>query len=124
MTPLVWMIGVGLTGWLAATVLSPVPINPAALAGLAAPLACVCLTWMVVVWTYGAAPGRLTHVMMAGLAAKMLVFPAYVVVALRAWGLDGPVFVISFVTSFLVLYAIEALCLARLFAGRLSAGRA
>ena len=124
MSPLVWMIGVGVTGWLTATLLSPVPINPAALAGLAAPLASVCITWMLVVWTYGVAPGRLTQVMMAGLAAKMLIFPAYVIVALRGWGLDGPVFVMSFVTSFLVLYAIEALCLARLFAGRLSVGRA
>jgi hypothetical protein len=117
MRPLLWMGGAGLGGWLAATLVSPVAINPAAWVGLAGPLLSASLTWVAIVWTWTTRPERLTQVMVAGLAAKMVGYPLYVVFALRGLAVDGPVFVTSVVTSFILVHLIEALCLKRLLAG-------
>jgi hypothetical protein len=116
MSALRWMLGAGLTGWLFATLLSPVSINPAAWIGVLGPLLSASLTWLVIVWTWTTRPERLTHVMLGGLAAKLVAYPLYIAVALRNLSQDAMVFVASFVTSFIAMHAIEAWCLKRLLA--------
>ena len=65
----------------------------------------------------GAIPERLTAVMIAAFAGKMVFFGAYVAVD-AAGAVAAPVpFVVSFTGYFIALYLIEALCLRRLFAG-------
>lgn len=117
MSALGWMVGAGLIGWLVATLLSPVSINPAAWVGLLGPLLFASLTWLVIVWTWTTRPERLTKVMLGGLATKLVAYPLYVAVALRGLSEEAVVFVASFVTSFITMHAIEAWCLKRLLAG-------
>ena len=117
MMPLVWMLAVGLGAWALATLLSPVAINPAALAGVGGPLLSAALTWVVVARTHAAAPERVTRVMIVGFAVKAVFFAGYVVALLSGAGLDARVFVVSFVTSFLVFHVMEAFSLKKLFAG-------
>ena len=88
----------------------------AVLLGLLGPLAAVIVTWMVVKRTWRAKPELLTGVMVAGFAGKMIFFGAYVTVMLTVLSLPSTPFVVSFTTSFIALYAIEAVWMRRLFA--------
>jgi hypothetical protein len=109
-----WMLGVGVAAWLTVTVARGDAVHPEALFGLLGPLASACVTWLVIERTWRAAPERLTGVMIAGFAIKLVFFGLYVAAALRLLALRPVPFVTSFVVSFIGLYAMQALFLSRL----------
>jgi hypothetical protein len=84
--------------------------------GLAGPLLVATGSWILIERVYRLSPERLTGVMAAGFAGKMVFFGAYVVVALTVLSLRPIPFVASFTSAFIGLHLIEALCLRRLFA--------
>ena len=88
------------------------------LLGMVAPLAAAGLSWLLTERTFRCDPGRLTGVVMAGFAAKMVFFGAYVSVMLEVVGLRPAPFMASFTSYFIALYSIEALLMRRLFASR------
>ncbi len=87
MTPVAWMLGIGLGGWLAVTLVAGERVNPEVFAGMIGPLVTAVATWVWVARVHAVTPERLTAVMVAGFGAKMVFFGAYVVVALRGFGL-------------------------------------
>jgi hypothetical protein len=113
MRAVAWMVGVSLVSWLAIVAIRD-DAHPEALVGMLGPLAAVCATWIAVVRTHAAAPERLTTVLMAGFALKMLFFGAYVAVMLVFMDVRPTPFVASFTGYFIALYAMEALFLKRL----------
>jgi len=112
-----WMAGCSLLSWLAVAALPGMDSDREVLLGLLGPLAGVCATWVLVDRTYRSHPERVTSLMIMGLAGKMVFFGAYVTVMLTVLSLRPAPFVISFTVYFIALYAIEALCLQRLFRG-------
>jgi hypothetical protein len=112
-------------GWMAAaSVGSALAIAAAAGAGraaaivlgMAAPLAAAAVSWVVTERVYTQTPARLTGVMIAAFAAKMLFFGVYVAVMLKVVGVGATPFVVSFTGYFIALYLTEALLMRRLFA--------
>jgi hypothetical protein len=83
---------------------------------MAGPLAAAIATWVLVERTYALRPERLTGLMVAAFGAKMVFFGAYVTLMLTVVGVRPTPFVASFTAYFIGLYAIEALCMQRLFA--------
>jgi hypothetical protein len=83
---------------------------------MAGPLASAVVTWLVVERTHAAAPERVTNVLIAGFAAKLLFFGVYVGL-LAALEFRLRVFVVCFAVYFIALHAIEAEYLRRLMAG-------
>jgi len=124
MTPLWWMIGGAVASCAAVAVAAPGESHPELVFGMLGPLASALVTWVVVRRTHRSAPERMTGVMMAGFAARMVFFGAYVVVMLRVLDLSAIPFVISFSGYFIALYATEALFLKRLLDGAYAAPRA
>lgn len=86
------------------------------LLGMAAPLVATTVSWVMTERIYTRDPGRLTAMMIAGFAAKMVLFGAYVAAVIVALGRDPTPFVVSFTGYFIGLYLIEALLMRRLFA--------
>lgn len=113
MTPVLWMVGVGLLSWLAIRALEP-GLEPELGWGLAGPLLATVCTWVAVRKMHAAAPERLQGVMVMGFVLKAVFFGTYVVVMLRVLAARPVPFVASFTGFFIVLYAIEALFLNRL----------
>jgi hypothetical protein len=74
MTPVVWMAGASLVSWLAVRALGGTAVHPEAWYGMLGPLVSACATWAAVRLTDRAAPARLTGVLVAGFALKMLFF--------------------------------------------------
>ena len=91
--------------------------------GMAGPLAIVCGSWMLIERVYRRDPASLTALLMAGFAAKMVLFGAYVAVMLKVLALRPMPFVLSFTSYFVALYAFEAVGLMRLMAGGTRAAR-
>ena len=115
MKPAWWMAGAAVASWLAVTRLFGVQADLEIVLGMAGPLAAAVGTWVLVVRTYTTYPERLTPLMIQALAAKMVFFGAYVVVALEALPVRPVEFVMSFTSYFIALHVTEALCLRRLF---------
>jgi hypothetical protein len=111
-----WMVGASIGSWLAATALIGMRGSVEILAGMLGPLAVVTSTWLMTERTYRRHPERVTALMIAAFAAKMVFFGAYVVIALMVFSLRPVPFVASFIGYFIGLYLIEALYLRRLFA--------
>jgi hypothetical protein len=118
------MAGASLASWLVVRALGGTAVHPEALYGMLGPLASACATWVAVWLTDRAAPTRLTAVLVAGFALKMLFFGAYVAAMLRLLELRAVPFVVSFTAYFIALYAMEALFLQRLARGRAGSDRA
>jgi hypothetical protein len=116
MSPIAWMIGAGLTSWLAITAVAGDRLNPEALFGMIGPLVGTCLSWLSVARTHRSAPERVMGVMIVGFAIKLMFFALYVAAMLRLMALRPVPFVTLFVTYFIVLYAMQALFLKRLTA--------
>jgi len=114
--PLLWMAGICAGGWLAVLAVAP-QLNPEALLGMVGPLASALATWIVVARTAAAAPGKVTGVMVTGLAVKMVFFAVYVAGMVKGAGMRPAPFMVSFAGSFIALHAMEAMFLRRLFAG-------
>jgi hypothetical protein len=114
MKPALWMTGMGLMSWLAAAVTSRGSADPEVLLGMAGPLVSAVGSWIAYERAHRSAPGRLTNVMIAALAVKMVFFGAYVGVMLRGLNLRPVPFVVSFAAYFIALHAMEAMFLRRL----------
>jgi hypothetical protein len=83
--------------------------------GMMAPLAAACISWVATERTFRRSPERLTGLMMAGFAAKMVFFGAYVAVMLKVIHLQPVPFVVSFTGYFIALYLVEALLMRHMF---------
>jgi hypothetical protein len=114
--PLPLMIGGSLAAWAAVTLAGGAGLNPELAIGMAGPLTAASATWVAVERTHAAAPVKVTGVLIAGFAAKMLFFGALVVMV-GAFGLRLRPFVVSFAVFFIAMHVLEAFFLRRLFAG-------
>jgi uncharacterized membrane protein YeaQ/YmgE (transglycosylase-associated protein family) len=121
MTPVRAMVAVSLAGWLAATAALGVRAAADVGFGILGPLAATTASWVAAERTYRRDPGRLTPLMIGAFGAKLVFFGAYVTAMLAGLSLRRVPFVVSFTGAFVVLYAVEAVYLKRLFDGRLSA---
>ena len=121
MKPLAWMVGACAVSWAIAGAASGDTAEPEILAGMAGPLASAVTSWIAYERAHRSAPGRLTNVMIAALAAKMVLFAVYVVVMLRVFALRPVPFVVSFASYFIALHAMEAVFLRRLLSDDLRA---
>jgi len=110
------MIGSSVASWVAITAAGGWGVNPELAFGMAAPLAGATVSWHMVERTHAVAPERVTSVLVAGFAAKMIFFGIYVGVLGALWLRPQPL-VVAFGASFLVLHMIEAGYLRKLIAG-------
>ena len=117
MTPIAWMVGLSIVGWAVITLAAAEPVNPELLWGMIGPLASAVITWFLVARAYRTAPERVTGVLVAGFAAKIVFFGLYLAAMLRVLELRVVPFAVAFVGYVVALYALEALFLKRLFAG-------
>jgi hypothetical protein len=112
-----WMvIGSLASAWLIASAVGR-EVGREVVLGMLAPLAAAGVSWVLTERTYKRSPERLTGMITAGFAAKMVFFGTYVAVMLKVVGLHPVPFVVSFTGYFIALYLIEALLMRRLFAG-------
>jgi hypothetical protein len=116
MTPVTWMIGASVLSGLAAVALFERATGTAVLLGMLGPLSIATANWILVERTYRQSPERVTALMVAGFAGKMVFFGVYVIVMLRLLSLPPIPFVASFTSYFIALHAMEALHLRSLFA--------
>ncbi len=112
-----WMAAASIGSALALAVAAGRAGAPAVLLGMMAPLAAAAVSWVIIERVYTRAPARLTNVMIAAFAAKMVFFGGYVAAALKIVGVSATPFVASFTGYFIALYLTEALLMRRLFAG-------
>jgi len=110
-----WMAVAGVTSWLVATAVFGMAATGELLLGMVGPLAAVVVSWVIAERIWRASPERLTAVMIAAFAAKMVFFGAYVAVMLKVLAFRPVPFVASFTGHFIGLYGMEALYLHRLF---------
>jgi hypothetical protein len=110
-----WMASAAVGSWLAATGVIGAQTATEVLFGMLGPLAAVIGSWTMVERTHRTNPDRLTAVMIASFAGKMVFFGAYVAVMLKVLALRPIPFVASFTGYFIGLYGMEALYLRRLF---------
>lgn len=90
-------------------------MTAAVVAGVAGPLVVAIGSWKLTERVWRREPARLTSVMVAGFAAKLVFFAAYVAFMLTVLSLRPTPFVASFTASFVVLHLAEAVALKRLF---------
>ena len=112
---IVWMTGVSVASWMAATALFGTRVGIDILGGMIGPLVAACVTWALTERTFRTAPERLTSLMVAGFGMKVVFFGAYVGVMVRGLGLTPAPFAASFTAYFVALLAAEALAMQRLF---------
>jgi hypothetical protein len=110
------MVGPSVAGWLIATAVAGRQTSLAILLGMIAPLAVAVVSWIAIERTHRRDPRRVTAILMAGFAAKMVFFGGYVLVVLRILAVRPAPFIASFTVYFIALYLVEALYLKRLFA--------
>ena len=116
MRTVAWMVGAGVTCWLAATLGFGAGTITATFYGMAGPLVIAATTWRLAEQTYRRDPAALTGLMIAGFVGKMVFFGAYVAVVIMWLAQPAVPFAVSFTGSFIALHLIEALALRRLFA--------
>ena len=114
MTPVWWMIGVAAGSCGVAALVVPPHARYELLLGMLGPLFSAVVTWVVTAHTFQTGRDRLTGIMVAGFAARMVFFGAYVAVMLRVLNVSPVPFVISFTSYFIAMYAMEAAFLKRL----------
>jgi uncharacterized membrane protein len=115
MSSTLWMVIVSLVSWLALLPADGGAFVPEFTAGMAGPLLVSVINWAVVSRTFRATPERVQALMIHAFAAKLLFFAVYVIVMIRLLGLRPAPFVLSFTGYFVVLYAIQAFLMRRLF---------
>ena len=89
---------------------------PEVLSGMAAPLTATVATRVFVTRAFTRDPRQTTKVLVRLFIAKLVLFAAYVVIAIEGLSLDAAPFVVSFLTCFALLHLVEAAHLRRLFA--------
>ena len=123
MRPAWWMAGAAVVSWLVVAAVPGVESDVEVLFGMIAPLAGALATWVLVARIYARRPERLTPLMVAAFAGKLVFFGAYVAVMLKVLSLRPVPFVASFTGYFIALHFVEAMALRRLFAGAARASR-
>ena len=83
MTPVGWMVGLSGLSWLVMAALLDTRASIEVLCGMLGPLAMVVGSWVLMERAYRRNPDRLTAVMVAAFAGKLVFFGAYVAVMLR-----------------------------------------
>jgi hypothetical protein len=116
MRTVAWMAGVSALTALAAIAWFGTRIGAEVAFGMLAPLVIAIATWVLIEQTYRRTPERVTGLMVAGFAGKMVFFGVYVAVMLKGLGLQPVPFVVSFTSYFIALHLMEAFALRRLFA--------
>jgi hypothetical protein len=86
----------------------------AVVAGMLGPVMIIGVTWAQAARIHRTGPARLTAFLMTAFFVKVVLFGAYVAVALRVLDLPGYPFIVSFAGYFVMLYASEAVWLSRL----------
>jgi hypothetical protein len=114
MRPVAWMVATIGAAWLLVTVAFADRANPEAFWGLAGPLVSAAGSWLAYVQAHKATPERLTKVMLAAFALKLVFFAVYVTAMMRVLDLRAAPFVVSFTSAFIALHAMEAFSLRRL----------
>ena len=109
------MVGSSVASGLVAVAWAGTRVGAEVLLGMAAPLAVAVVTWVLIERTYRRDPERVTGLMVAGFAGKMVFFGAYVAVMLKGLALHPIPFIASFTGYFIALQLMEALALRRLF---------
>jgi len=118
MKPVQTMAGVAVGSWIAITAIAAGSGRQAGgevLAGMLGPLLAASVSWALAERTYTLQPERLTSLMIAAFAGKIVFFGAYVTVALKVLALRPVPFMLSFTGYFIAMYLMEALYLRRLF---------
>ncbi len=121
MTLLLWMVAGCVLSSVAATLLPGGGAGPEVVLGMAGPLVVTSVSWVVTERTWRSQPERLTAVMVAAFAGKLVFFGAYVAFMLSVLSLRPVPFVAGFTGYFIVLHFAEALSLRRLLAEGLRA---
>jgi hypothetical protein len=117
MKPVQTMAGVAVGSWIAIAALAAGLGRQAGgeiLAGMIGPLLAASVSWALAERTYTLTPERLTSLMIAAFAGKIVFFGAYVTVALKVLALRPVPFMLSFTGYFIAMYLMEALYLRRL----------
>ena len=109
-----WMAGAAIGSWLAVSAVGGDRVNPESFLGMAGPLVAVCASWIATERARRSAPERVLAVMIVWFALKLAFFALYLTVMLKLLSLRPVPFVVSFVSYFIALYAMQALFLSRL----------
>ena len=109
-----WMVAGCVVTSAAAAVLLNGGIEMEILLGMFAPLLMASGSWVLAERTWRREPARLTAVMIAAFAGKLVFFGAYVALMLSVLSLRPVPFVASFTCYFIALHLLEALSLRRL----------
>jgi len=121
MKPVQTMAGVAVGSWVVVAAIAAGLGRQAGgeiLAGMIGPLLAASVSWALAERTYTLQPERLTSLMIAAFAGKIVFFGAYVTVALKVLALRPVPFMLSFTGYFIAMYLMEALYLRRLFSTR------
>jgi hypothetical protein len=113
------MAGVGAVGLAGTAGLGGWAVYPESVLGLAGPLTGAIASWLLMVRAALGGQSRLLAFMTKAMAAKMLLFPAYVVGLVLVVGVRPIPFIAAFSGFFIALYAVQALHLRRLVAADL-----
>ena len=117
MKPVAWMAGAGVASWCAATALAGMAAALEIALGMIGPLVVTSGSWVLAERAYRRDPAQMTALMIKAFAGKTVFFGLYVAAVLAVLSVRPLPFVISFTTAFIVLHAMEAAHLHRLFAG-------
>ena len=115
MNPVVAMAGASVASVLVAGALVDPRARLAVLLGMLGPLLVTTSSWVLMERTFHERRQKLTSVMIAAFAFKLVFFGVYVAVMIRVVALRPLPFVASFIGYFTGLYLMEALYLRRLF---------
>jgi hypothetical protein len=116
MRTVAWMVGVSVVTAMAAIAWFGTRIGAEVVFGMLAPLVIAIGSWVLIEQAYRRTPERVTGLMVAGFAGKMVFFGVYVAVMLKGLALQPVPFVASFTGYFIALHVMEALALRQLFA--------
>jgi hypothetical protein len=116
MKPVWWMAGLSAATAVLASTLAP---GQEIWLGMLAPVVVVSVSWVLAARTFAHRPERLTSVMMTAFAAKLVLFGAYVALAIGVLHVRAVPFIVSFAAYFISLHMAEAVCLQRLFGERM-----
>jgi hypothetical protein len=114
MKTVAWMVAASGAAWILVTATLADRANPEAAWGIVGPLTSAVVSWVAYVRAHDTAPERLTRVMIAAFALKLIFFSVYVTVGMRVLELRPAPFVMSFASAFIALHAMEAFSLRRL----------
>jgi hypothetical protein len=110
-----WMVVVSTASWLVLVAIAGFDFLPELTAGMAGPLAVALTSWWGVARAHRTNPMRVTNVLLSAFVAKVLFFGVYVVTGVRLLGLRPVPFALCLTGYFVVLYAMQALMMRRLF---------